>query len=241
MIVVGYVWCPLNTPWNPPARGLEKCQVRALSIASALGTISSDYSSIRQKVHNDKEIRPSSCSWPNASVCSQQPRRPEHVLRESQNLGRAICSRQYLLDDLAADSGQAVIEALVEVGQSRVVQAHQVENRGVEVGDMATVVDGIETELVGRSNGLAALDPRTGQPHCETVGIVIAAGLVDSFAGRSPAELAAPDDQCLIPQSRSFQVGEQRGDRLIRLAGMGRVVLDAVGMAVPGVFQVTTP
>ncbi len=149
------------------------------------------------------DVAPCSPARSHRVYCTGFPKpgeyRSSHVLivltRRGTNPDRnSLGSRQYLLDDLATDSGQTVIEALVEVGQSRVVQAHQVEDGGVEVGDMATVVDGIETELVGRSNGLATLDPRTGQPHCETVGIVIAAGFVDSFAGRSPAELAAPDD-----------------------------------------------
>ena len=67
---------------------------------------------------------------------------------------------------------------------------------------------------------------------------MVAARLADAFAGRRAAELAAPDQQRLVPQARALQIGDQRRDRLIGLAGVQAVVGDAVVVAVPGVFEV---
>ena len=131
-----------------------------------------------------------------------------------------------------------MIEALVKVRQAGVVEAHQLEDRRVKVGDVASVLDRVEPQFVGGADGLAPLDARAGEPHRETVRIMIAAGLVDPLAGRRPAELAAPNDQRLVPQTRPFQVGEECGDGLIGLTGVRGVVFDAIGMAVPGILEV---
>ena len=45
-------------------------------------------------------------------------------------------------------------------------------------------------------------------------------------------------EQRLVPQAGALQVGDQRGDRLVGLAGVQLVVGDAVVVAVPGVLDV---
>ena len=56
-------------------------------------------------------------------------------------------------DDLAADVGQAEVAALEAVGQPRVVEAEQVQDRGVQVVDVDLVLDGVEAEVVGLAVG----------------------------------------------------------------------------------------
>ena len=87
------------------------------------------------------------------------------------------------------------------------VEAEQVEDRGVEVGDVAAVGDGVVAEVVGGAVGLAALDPAAGEPDGEAVGVMVAAVL--ALGAGSPAELATPDDQGLFEQAALLQVGEQ--------------------------------
>ena len=60
-----------------------------------------------------------------------------------------ICSRQQPLDDLAVHVGQAEVAALEAVGQLGVVEAQQVQDRGVQVVDVDLVLDDVEAELVG--------------------------------------------------------------------------------------------
>ena len=58
---------------------------------------------------------------------------------------------------VAADVGQPHVAALEQVGQLAVVQAEELEDRGVEVVDVHAVLDGAEAEFVGRADDLPAL------------------------------------------------------------------------------------
>src|SRR5262249_23644437 len=72
-----------------------------------------------------------------------------------------------------------------------------------------------------------------GQPDRVGVRIVIAAGLGSLLRHRQPAKLAGPDDERAVQQTSLAQVGEQTGDRAIRLTGELRVIALDVAVAVP--------
>ena len=55
-------------------------------------------------------------------------------------------------------------------GEPARVEAELVQDRGVDVGDVVAVLDGVEAELVGRAVDDAALDAAAGQPDGEAVG-----------------------------------------------------------------------
>src|SRR5262245_30611419 len=118
-----------------------------------------------------------------------------------------LCQR--FLDDLPLlDARQPLIEALVKVRQPAVVQSHQVQDRGVQVGNVIWLLGSAEAEFVGGADRLTSLDAGAGEPHAETERIVIAARPADAFAGRSPAEFAAPDKQRFVPQAGAFQISD---------------------------------
>ena len=62
--------------------------------------------------------------------------------------------------DIAGDVGQAEVAAGVAVGELRVVEAQQVQDRGVQIVDVNSVLDGLEAELVGGAVDLPALARR---------------------------------------------------------------------------------
>ena len=64
----------------------------------------------------------------------------ENVRLESLTCGRI--SRQDLARHAAAHVGQAEVAAAVAVGQPLVIEAHQVQDRGVQVVDVHAVLDG---------------------------------------------------------------------------------------------------
>jgi hypothetical protein len=106
----------------------------------------------------------------------------------------ARLSRQYLLYHASRQHArQPLIQSLVEIRQPTMIQAHQMEDGGVQIGDVRSVFDGIEAEFVGGADGLATLDSGAGEPHGKAEGIVIAAGAIQALAGRRAPELAAPD------------------------------------------------
>ena len=86
--------------------------------------------------------------------------------------------------------GQAEVAAGVAVGELFVVEAQQVQDRGVQVVDVDLVLDRLEAELVGRAVDVAALDAAAGQPHGEAVVVVVAA--VDLAGVRARLAAARP-------------------------------------------------
>ena len=70
------------------------------------------------------------------------------------------------------------------------VEAHQVQDRGVQVVDVDPVLDGLQAELVGRAVDHAALDAAAGQPHREAQAVVVAA--LRPFGGRASGRTRRP-------------------------------------------------
>ena len=68
--------------------------------------------------------------------------------------------RDQLLHHLAVHVGQAEVAAGVAVGELLVVEAQQVQDRGVQVVDVDLVLHGLEAELVGGAVDVAALARR---------------------------------------------------------------------------------
>ena len=98
----------------------------------------------------------------------------------------------------------------------------------MQVVDVDRVLDGLVAELVGRAVGRAALDAAAGQPDGEAPVVVVAAHrrlAADQLDRRRAAELAAADHQRLVEQAAPLQIGQQRRDRAVDLAGQLAVVL----------------
>src|SRR5947209_1159926 len=72
------------------------------------------------------------------------------------------------------DVGQAEVAAGVAVGEPFVVDAHQVQDGGVQIVDVHASLRGGETELVGGAVNVASLDAAAGEPNGEPVIVVIA-------------------------------------------------------------------
>lgn len=56
-------------------------------------------------------------------------------------------------DDMAMEVGEAEIAADVVVGEALVVEAHEMQNRPVQVVDVNAVFDGAEADVVGGATG----------------------------------------------------------------------------------------
>ena len=106
--------------------------------------------------------------------------------------------RQDFADDLSGHVGEAEIPALEFVGEFFVIDAHLVQDRGLEIMHVDAFVGQVVAEVVGLADADAGLDAAAGHPHGETARVMIAA---DRFFGElalavtGAAELAAPDHQ----------------------------------------------
>src|SRR5947209_14278731 len=95
----------------------------------------------------------------------------------------------------------------------------------------------MEAKLIGSAVSEAVLDATAGHPDGKGLRMMIAAEPAAQsrigFDHRRTAELAAPDDQRLIEQAPSFEVGNESGTRLIGVATVFAVVADQIGVRVP--------
>ena len=136
-----------------------------------------------------------------------------------------------VMNDVAFDIGQAEVAAGVAVGEAFVIEAEQVQDRGVQVVNVDLVLGRVVAVVVGAAVAQAALHAAAGQPHRKAFGVVVAA--VFAFDDGSAAEFAAPPDQRVIQEAAGLEILEQAGDRQIDLAGVLLVPVLQVGSAGP--------
>ena len=111
------------------------------------------------------------------------------------------------------------------------VESEQMQDGGVQVVDMDLVLGGIVTELVGRTVSESRFCTATGQPHRESVRVVIPA--VGPLHARSASEFSTPPDQGVFEQSTGLEIAQQSANRAIDLLGVLGVSTQQVGVLVP--------
>ena len=74
--------------------------------------------------------------------------------------------------------GEALVDALGEIGQLGVIEPHQMKDGGMQVRHVPGVLDGPNTQLGSRSDRLPASYAGTREPHAEAEPVVIAARLL---------------------------------------------------------------
>src|SRR5262249_19666008 len=107
-----------------------------------------------------------------------------------------------VLNDPAMDEREPFAAAEVGVAQIVLIEAELVQDRGMDVAQMAAILDGAQADGVGSADDRAPLDAAAGQPHAEAgVGMVAAA---TTLGFRRAAELAAPQHQRRIEQAAAL-------------------------------------
>src|SRR5213592_268178 len=61
------------------------------------------------------------------------------------------------------DAREFLVQPAVEVGELSIIEAHEVQHRGVEVADVMFIGDRFVAEFVGLAIGSAAFDPAAGE------------------------------------------------------------------------------
>src|SRR4030095_10405879 len=140
--------------------------------------------------------------------------------------------------DFAGDVGEAKVAALEAVGEAQVIEAEEVEDRGVEIVDMHRVARDVPADLVGFAIGEPAFDSATGEQDRKRIRMMISTGdlLVPGtiLAQRGSAELTAPDDERFIEQSAFLEVVDQRRHGLVAHTGVEHQFVIEIRMMIPG-------
>ena len=129
---------------------------------------------------------------------------------------KPMLSRDDLLDRFTKVDFQSLLPGNLQPPR---IEAKLVQQRGMDVGHVVTIFDGVETKLVGCAVYHAPLDPTAGHPRREAERMVVAA--VSTLRSGSPAELGRPDDDRLVEQPAPFQIGQQASNRPVDLKRTG--------------------
>jgi hypothetical protein len=130
-----------------------------------------------------------------------------------------------MADDIPEHVGKPEVPALKAVRQFRMVEAHQVQDGGLQVVHVHRVFGDVVAEFVGGSERKAALDASAGHPDRERVRVVVTPeelGVVAGLVHGRAAKLAAPDDERIVEEAPLFEVlDERRGGPVGFLAARG--------------------
>src|SRR6185436_13785081 len=98
------------------------------------------------------------------------------------------CSRNDLIDRIAVIDFKAFATRYLEFPR---VEAQLLENCGMDVGDIVTLLDGVKSDFVGRPVRDAALDAATCHPNGESIRMMISA--ISSLTCRRSTEFGRED------------------------------------------------
>jgi len=129
----------------------------------------------------------------------------------------------------AVHVGQPEVAAGMPPRQPFMVQSQQMQHGGVQIMHRDSVLHGLESKVVGLSVDHAASNSTAGQPHGESIVVVVPSIAV--FGHRCAAEFSTPGHQSVFQQAALFQISEQSGDGLVDLAAEFRNVAVDVSMA----------
>ena len=93
--------------------------------------------------------------------------------------------------------GETEVAALKPEGQLGVIEAEQMENGRVQVMHVDRIPDDVETEVISRAIGDAALHAASREEH-GVASIVVVASVAAALNHRRAAELASPNHQRVL-------------------------------------------
>ena len=114
------------------------------------------------------------------------------------------------MDDVAVHVGEAALNAVVLKGELFVVEAEEVEHRGVQVMEGMDVFGCLESEFVGGAVTDPGFDAGAGDDGGESAGVVVTA--FGSFLEHGhAAKFGAPKNQRIIQHTAMLEVPDESG------------------------------
>jgi len=91
------------------------------------------------------------------------------------------------------------------------IDAQQMEHRGVKVSNMHNIFHGVVSKRIGLTMTHPSLNAATAQPHAESFDVVVPTRLFPfALEHGSASKLTSPDDQRILQKAPLFEVGQQR-------------------------------
>ena len=89
---------------------------------------------------------------------------------------------------------QTEVAALIAVGEAFVVEAQQMQNRGVEIVDLHRRLGDVHAEVICATMRNSAFDAAASEPHCERIFVMIATGDIPGIAVTALTACQLPDE-----------------------------------------------
>ena len=128
--------------------------------------------------------------------------------------------------------GRSFRPTLVAIGQLHVIDSEQMQDGGVKIVDVQTILDGMQTDFVRATDDSPTFHTAACHPHGKSVGIVVAT--VPFFAHWRPTKFAAPNDERFVEQSALLEIAEQNRLQSIEPQAALLLFLAVAGIATPG-------
>ena len=85
---------------------------------------------------------------------------------------------------MTSDVRQPKAAAVIFVGQAFVIHAQQMQNRGMQVVEVDSILHGLVPDFIGVPVTDSAFDATTGQPRAEVVRVMVAARFAAGLCDR---------------------------------------------------------
>ena len=122
------------------------------------------------------------------------PRRTQYLKYDGRETSGEDCGC-----DRPMNIRQTEISSAVAERQFGMIQAHQMQNCGMQVMDIHPVFDGVNSDVIGRTVSQSPLDTAPRHPDRKPGMVVIPT--LGSLGGGSATEFAPPQDQGLVQHS----------------------------------------
>ena len=103
------------------------------------------------------------------------------------------------------------------------IEAEKPHDRGMNVGDVMWMFDGVKAEFVGAAVDGATFGAATGHPDAEAVRMMVAP--IAALRAWGAAKLGREDDESVIKHTTLLEVFEQASNRLVHLLCEHGVIL----------------
>src|SRR6185369_12618358 len=135
---------------------------------------------------------------------------------------------------------EPVVAALELERQPGVVDAEAMQHGRVEVVNVHCVADDVVAEIVRFAVSQSGPDAAASEPDGKAARMMVAAIIVSrewTLAIDGSAELAAPDDECVVEQTALFEIPDKRGAWLVGVTALADDLGRQLSMLVPAAMK----
>ena len=136
------------------------------------------------------------------------------------------------MNDVAMHVGEPTLQTIVIKGQSLMIQAHQVQERGIEVVEARRMFFGFEPESIAATVTVSFSDACPCQKTGEGVWVVVAPGSI-SLKKRHAPKLRTPNYESVLEQTPALHISDESSRGLIHDLGLHGMSLGNVAMGIP--------